>query len=465
VITMVSGGGASEVTGSFHNYIFDDNLDEVMAIDCGGRPVGFSTDIAVLAANGEAASGNGYRDMITAEESRTVSWPNLEVVPRVRYCLLSHGHLDHVLAAVLLAQKHRDIVLYGTNPTQWFCKFHWDTTLRFAKKDVEKPFSFDYADMEHAVSRFQEIPALDEFVPPIKLNDAVSFIPVRAGHILGAASFFIVYRNEVVGFHSGDIATFDQRTVWGAPKIELPTGLRFMVIDGTRITEAGASRETAEEEFKQKIGEWYCAGKSIRILSFSIGRTQECYELVREACPHAPIWIDGAGRDISTLYLEQLPPGRIDPKIKSHFVRDWEHRRRIIVGGPNIVLVPSAMQFGGCAMPYIRYGISRRDHVFVNPGWLDPCSPEYAFFEGKRGQVIEFRKNGEKETVPRFCEVARFNLTAHWSGDDALEAWERMKPEKTIIVHSDPERVAEFIAKHPGKGFITGQNEVPIRLL
>ena len=144
-----------------------------------------------------------------------------------------------------------------------------------------------------------------------------------------------------------------------------------------------------------------------------------------------------------------------DPKVERHFVRDSVHRREISSSDtPNIVVVPSAMQFGGCSRDYLKEGIERQDRLFISLGWIDPCSPEYAFFESEQGDA--FRVDGI--TYSRLCDVARFNRTAHCGGNDVLELRERLKPDKIILVHGDDEKMDEFIAQNPGKGFVKGKN-------
>src|SRR3989338_7539220 len=96
-----------------------------------------------------------------------------------------------------------------------------------------------------------------------------------------------------------------QRSVPDAPEIRFDH-LRFLTTESTKITEKNPPRREIEDEFKKIILDAYRHGMKIRIPSFAIGRIQELFALVKEACPDAPIWIDGQARDVSPIYAQQL---------------------------------------------------------------------------------------------------------------------------------------------------------------
>ncbi len=442
---FIAGGGGNEIGASFYLTLWDDGT--VIATDCGGRPSsGFNPDIFVVGT------------VPTSKEFQPQE-PDFSVVSNVDILLLTHGHLDHVLMVPVLARMHPRMQIYATAPTKAFCAFHWFETIKLAQhKNILSSFTQEEA--EQALERIQIIePTLDTSIR-IRLTDRLAFCAVSAGHILGAVSYILYENNQPVGFYSGDIANHSQRTVLGAPKLTFD-GLRFMVVESTRLTEQNEPRETIDERFITAIREAASRGMSIRILGFAIGRSNETYELVREAVgTTVPIYLEGAAKRISEIYLKYSPDGCIDPDIRTHFVADQSQRRAILAAyEPNIVIIPSAMQFGGLGMTYAEHGVSRTDHLFISPGWLDPCSPEYAFFETK-GRVLSVRKR----TIPILCKKERFSLTAHCDGNDIMEMHARMKPEKTILIHGDNTRMDQFLLQNPGKGFVKGENKTLISM-
>ncbi|KKU94617.1 MAG: hypothetical protein UY24_C0012G0002 [Parcubacteria group bacterium GW2011_GWA1_48_11b] len=457
--SLIFGGGANEVGASHKVYVFDDGT--VFAIDCGLRPTGFDSDISCLfdgKLNGSQDSKNQLDPSSIEAFPTCQTSPDMDIVPLVDFLLLTHGHFDHVGAVIYLVKKNPRIIIYATAPTREFCKFHWFTTIDLAeRKKLEPPYS--PADVELALSRMMIIaPSVGVAVNPVKVNDNLSFIPISAGHTLGAVSCFLVYKNEAVGFDTGDISFADTRTVQAAPRLKWNDGLRFMVVDSTRIGETNPPRKKTEAECIETVRNAFAEGKFIRFLTYAIGRSQEAYELAREACPDAPIFIDGAAREISEVFLQN---NAMSSDAAKHFVGDKKERFQIINGiKPNIVIAPSAMRFGGCARLYAEEGISRSNHLFISLGYLDPHSPEYSFFESEKGSVFKFGP----DAIPRFCDAERLNLTGHCDGNDVLETKDRMKPEMTILNHGDNAKMEKFIAEHPGEGFVKSENGKELKL-
>lgn len=444
-VVIIPRGGGDEVGASFYEMLVD---DEHYAFDCGIRPSRFKTDILPIHTKDKQLRDFLSEMSIKPERSPL---PNLVDVPEIKALFLTHGHLDHVGAVPILARKDRYMVIYATPATRRLCELHCFETIRIAERNEEVPL-FSKSDVEFTLSRVVEI------LPGqlVKVNDKLSVRPIEAGHILGAVSYIIYIDGQPVGFHTGDFSCSHQRTVPGAPEARFDR-LQFLTIDSTRLTEKNLPRETVEEECMDQMRQAHIQGIKIRFLVFSIGRAQEAFALAKEACPEAQIWIDGQAKEVSILYAKHL--NGVFSGIEKHFVLDETQRQRIINSeAPNIVIVPSAMQFGGHSRKYTVYGCERKDHLFVSLGWIDPCSPEYAFFESSRGDVFRF---GDKDK-PVFSQTARHNLTAHCDGEDVLAVQDRLNAEKVILVHGDGEKMDQFIENHPRRGFIRGNNNKPI---
>ncbi len=442
---FIAGGGGNEIGASFYVTILDDGT--VIAVDCGARPsAGFNPEISVVGAKP------------TSKEYRAPE-PDFSVVSNVDFLLLTHGHLDHVLMVPVLARLHPSMQIMATAPTKALCEFHWSETIKLAeRKHIASPFSSE--EVKKALERIQIIePSVDAIIH-IQLTDRLSIAAIPAGHILGAVSYAMYENGQIIGFYTGDYTPFDQHTVKGAPLLYCDD-LRFMVTASTHLTDQNKPREVVENKFVSAIQKASLRGMSIRILGFAIGRSQETYQLIREAIGvEMPVYLEGSAKTISNIYLKYSPDGLIDPHIQESYVSDWEQRRSILAARePNIVIIPTAMQFGGFGEIYAGHGVARNDHLFMSVGWLDPCSPEYTFF-GDHANVLRIRNR----TIPVLCQRERFSLTAHCDGDDVLAMHDRMHPNTTVLIHGDDTRMDQFLAQHPGKGFVKGSNGTFISL-
>lgn len=442
-IILTAKGGGNEIGASCYDYLFD---GELVRIDCGQRPSNFRSDIRpVVIRDRELAA---FLDEVLVKPE-VDSLPNWDTDIEIGHLLVSHGHFDHVAAVPYFLRKQRQAVIHATPVTAKICKIQWFSTPKIAERNKEVPL-FNESDAEFALSRIVEVQSGQR----IKINDKLEIEPVDAGHLLGAVSYVFYWDGEPVGFHTGDFTIRNkQRSVPDAPETRFDH-LRFLTTESTRIIEKNPPRHVIEDEFKEVVREGYRRGMKIRITSFAIGRIQEMFALVKEACPDAPIWIDGQAREVSAIYAEHL--GGVFSGIEKHFVLDNARRRQIIESGEtNIVLAPSAMQFGGLSRKYVEYGCGRPDHLFISPGYRDPRSPEYAFFASTSHNDI-FAFGAYK--AARMCQTATFNFTSHCDGDDVLEMRARMNPEKTILIHGDAEKMDEFVKSRPDEGFIVAEN-------
>lgn len=446
-IILTAKGGGNEVGASCYDYLFD---EELIRVDCGQRPSNFRSDIRHVVIRDREL--NAFLDEMLVKPE-TDPLPNWDTVSEVKHVLLTHAHFDHVAAVPYMLRKHRYATVYATPVTAKICKTQWFSTPKIAERKKEVPL-FNEHDAEFALSRIVQIQPRQR----IRINDNLEIEPDKAGHLLGAVSYTFYWKGEAVGFHTGDFTLHNkQRSVPDAPEIRFDR-LRFLTSESTRITEKNPPRHIIEDDFKDTVRDAYRQGMKIRIPSFAIGRIQEMFALVREACPDAPIWIDGQARDVSEIYSEYLSD--VFPGIEKYFVSDNAQRHQIIESGEaNIVLSPSAMQFGGFSRRYVEYGCGRQDHLFISPGYRDPRSPEFAFFASTSHNDV-FAFGAYK--VARMCQTATFNFTSHCDGDDVLEIKARMNPEKTLLVHGDAEKMEEFVKNHPNQGFVIAKNNEPV---
>lgn len=445
MIVVTAKGGGDEVGASHCHYLFG---SELVAVDCGLRPVNFNSEIRPV------KIWDSYLQYFLDDlliKPPVDQLPDLDYADEIKTLLLTHSHLDHVGGVPYLLRKHRHLNIYATPVTAAICKIQWFSTPRIAERNGEVPL-FNESDAEFALSRVIEIQPDQR----IRINDQLEIEPINAGHLLGAVSFIFYLKGIPVGFHTGDLTLCNnQRTVLDAPRIEFDR-LRFLTIDSTRLAEQNPPRHIEEKRFKELIRESYKKGMKIRIPTFAIGRLQEIFILCKEACPDANIWIDGQGREVSAIFA-----GYVDTLsgVEKHFVDDHSHRSEIIHSDkPNIVLSPSAMQFGGHSREYVEYGCGRKDHLFISVGYRDPSSPEFAFFAStSHNDVFEFGAYRSART----CQTATFNFTAHCDGKDVLDTISRTNPENVLLVHGDKRKMTQFTKDHPDLELTILENNKP----
>ncbi len=450
-ITLTARGGGNEVGASCYDYLFNDGLiNDLIRIDCGGRPSNFSSDIRPVKLRDKELSAF-LDDLLVKPEVNPL--PNWDTVSELKHLFLTHSHFDHVAVVPYVLRKHRYATVYATPVTAEICKIQWFSTPKIAERNGEVPL-FNESDAEFALSRIIQIQSGKR----IRINDKLEIEPVEAGHLLGAVSYIFYWEGRAIGFHTGDFTLHNkQRSVADAPEIRFDH-LRFLTTESTRITEKNPPRHLEEEKFQNTLKQAYHRRIKTRIFTFAIGRIQEMLALAKEACPDAPIWIDGQAKEISAIYAEHV--GGIFSGVEKHFVQNNSQRHEIIHSGePNIVLVPSAMRFGGRSRQYIEHACGQSDHLCISPGYRDLRSPEFAFFAStSHNDVFTF---GAYKAA-RMCQTETFNFTSHCDGNDVFEIKDRMNPDKTLLIHGDEVKMNEFVESHPDEEFVIAENDKPI---
>lgn len=463
ILSFLAAGGGNEVGASCRCYAFPDRL---VIVDAGARPLNFSNYIRlirsekdkILSPSFNAAQRELSKKPLPEFSAIPDGYDNIDIV-------LTHGHFDHVGAIVqtvkfLLARNPRaKIRIFGTGPTLEMTLHHAHEGIKIERE--EQPY--EKHDIEVVRQRFQNpIELCDDFSleHAVQLYESVSIIPPRACHILGAMQVVFVYKGEIIGVDTGDIS-LEHTFLAGAPLVSLP-GIRFMTVDATRLLEPRVPRSELQGDFMLALQDAvYSHGRSARVFSFAIDRTNVAYELAKAACPDVPIWIDGVGvRTIAQIYMRELGE-RLHSELGSSFIMTDEQRLQISRSPePTIVIVPSAMQFAGFGDYWFREGVGRNDRLFAHIGYCDPCSPEYALFEeSHRFSVLEI---GPRQVI-RLCDTYHQSISGHWTGEDVLDARYRLQPDMTLLTHGDNEKMDEFAALHAG--FRKGKNLEPIQLL
>jgi metallo-beta-lactamase family protein len=277
--TLMSAGGAREVTGSKHFCTIDNTL---VMVDCGAF--------------------QGKRDE-SYRRNRTFSFD-----PRgIHSVLLTHAHYDHCGLLPLLTKSGYDTSIHATPATRDLAdlvlldsanlqKRDRDYLLKQSKVDskltVYEPLYSD-TDVRACIERFVTV----AYHRPFYVADGVSATFFDAGHILGSAMALLSINREgrslKIGF-SGDMGRK------GLPIIRDPETLPpvdYLVLESTYGDRLHAGLNTTMDSLADVINRTVARGGKIIIPAFAIERTQElvyCIHLLHDQkrIPAIPLYVD-----------------------------------------------------------------------------------------------------------------------------------------------------------------------------
>ena len=365
--------------------------------------------------------------------------------------IISHAHLDHVgLLPYLFKMGYRGPV-YMTPPTRDIAALMSLDFIGVAYKQAATPLfsSTDIKEMvKHSIClNYNEV---SDITPDIRLTF------YNAGHALGSA---LVHLNIGNGFHNL-LYTGDYK--YGKSRLLDPAVTNFPRVE-TVITEStyGAKqdilppRQQSEAELIDKITTIISRGGKILIPELGLGRAQETMLILEDAMtsgklPKIPIYIDGMIWDINAIHTAY--PDFLSGQVKSQVFQDNnpfvsetfsrvgspQERRKVVEGGPCIVLATSGMLVGGASVEYLKEFAGNEKNAII-----------FVCYQGV-GSLGRQVQDGVKETkmiVDGREEIVKINLevhtiqglTAHAGRNEIIGFFNNMrpKPKRIIINHGE----------------------------
>lgn len=368
---------------------------------------------------------NGHHTYPDFEHLRTGGRPDV--------LLLTHAHADHVGGLGKLWEVAAPREAYCTAPTRDLVKAIGANDSGREDKAAQRQYH------RHAVDALEVIDYGEE---RILGRSNVVVTPLRAGHVLGAASYIIDFPSQRV-LVTGDIALHDQRAVRGFDVTALPRGVDLLIIEATYAYQQSTDAvdyNTEQHRLVTQVAEVLDAGGRVLIPAFSLGRAQEIAALFADVFDEGlltpfPVLLDGMTRDVCAIYerhRDQLLRRRQKPNGHSIYGRHVQPvastfrptATALAEMPPQCIIASSGMLMPGSrSAQYAEYmRANRRDAIFFS-GYLDDESP------GRR--MLDL--NGERVGA----RVDAYRLSAHAPAADLRELIREVNARQVIFVHGD----------------------------
>jgi putative mRNA 3-end processing factor len=365
------------------------------------------------------------------DESGKVKYP-IGAPEQIDFAVVSHAHLDHSGSVPTLYEKSR-IRWYATPPTSDICEILWKDNMKIMGDSLE----YGMPEFKRALKYWSPIlygQAMQTGGTRITLHDA--------GHIAGAAMVEMEY-NERTLLYTGDFKCEDTRMHKGAKYLN---GIDILVMESTYAFREHPPREETERMLMEEIYETVERGGNAILPSFALGRTQELISIIRDHDQDIPVFVDGMGKDISSIYLRH-PRYIRDAKgfrddVRSVCLVQHPGDRKQAVREPSIIISTSGMMNGGPVLNYLFN--TNSDSKLIFTGYC---------VEGTNGWTLQNKgyitKDGQELTVD--LPVVYLDLSAHAGRSELLEFIKRSGAEKIVLIHGDrPDEFAKELKETQG---------------
>ena len=388
----------------------------------------------------------GIRVNRTGEESLPDLSLLKESAPMLDAIFVSHAHADHIGALPLAHAMFPDAPIYATLPTQKLSAVMLNNAVNVMESETEATH-FTQESVETTIARMRTLP-MGEWV---ELWEGWRVLFIRSGHILGAVSICL-QTPEGTFLYSGDVSTFNQKTIDGLDAISSLPAIDFMVCEGTYGDSKHPSRNVEEMKLAKAVAEVIQAGGNVLIPSFALGRAQEIililkHAMVSKQIPFFPVVTDGLVNAICSLYASM--PEMLGKKIQNFmtnseqplFFSDYiraarmgEQEAILKDSRPKCIIASSGMLTGGASVTYAKGICGEKQHAIFLSGYQDAESPGRKLQELQSGDTLEF-PDGISAVVK--CRVERFHLSAHSDQIQLVSVIKTVNPKTLALVHGE----------------------------
>lgn len=372
--------------------------------------------------------------------------------------VLSHAHLDHSGLIPYLYKMGYKGPVYMTAPTRDIAALMALDFIGVAYKQAAAPLfkSTDIRNMvKHSVAlNYQEV---TDITPDIRIT------LYNAGHTLGSAMIHFNIGNGLHNYlYSGDIKFGKSRSLEAAtsyfPRLET---LQLEATYGGKDNNYPPRRES-EEELITFVKDIISKGGKVLLPELGTGHAQEKMLLLEDAIkmgklPKVPIYIDGMIWDINAVHTAY--PDFLSNAIRSNIFADKnpftseifsqvgspQERKKVIEGGPCIVLATSGMLVGGASVEYLREFADNPNNGLCLSCYQPPGGLGRQLKEGLK--EVKFNNNGKEEIVQiklKFLSIDGFS--GHSSRNELMAFINNInpKPRKIIINHGEQSKCLDL---------------------
>jgi len=367
--------------------------------------------------------------------------------------IISHAHLDHVGLLPYLYKMGYKGPVYMTAPTRDIAALLNLDFIGVAYKQAVKPIfsSVDIKEMvKHSICLgYNEV---TDVAPDIRITF------YNSGHVLGSS---MVHLNIGNGSHN---LLYAADYKYSKTRLLEPAVTNFPRVESA-ITEStyGAKtdilppRAETEAKFIKMVKETVDNGGKVLIPELGLGHAQETILRVEEAIregllPKIPMYIDGMIWDINAIHTAY--PDFLSSKVRDQIFQDKnpflsdifervgsaQERKKVIEGGPCIVIATSGMLVGGASVEYFKAFAGNQNNMMILSCYQGPGSMGRQVQEGAKQVMVEDELGSGKRKIDVNMRVELLSgLSPHAGRSEIMSFFNNMrpKPKRILINHGE----------------------------
>lgn len=372
--------------------------------------------------------------------------------------VISHFHIDHCGALPYFVERYGyEGPIFMTHPTKATLPMILEDSRRLLEMKNSRDATFTADQVIQSLKNVITIGINETY----EFEDGMILRPYYAGHVIGAAMFYVSYKGESV-VYTGDFSTMADKHLQSASIEALRPDLLI-----TESTYGGVLRDckkSKEREMLQIIQKTIDRDGKVLIPIFALGRAQEICLLVENywerMALNVPIYFSmGLTDKVNDVYsryanyTNQIIQEKLEHKsvFEFSFIKPY-FKRAIEKDGPMLIFATPAMLHSGSSLAIFKAMCSDKRNSIILPGF---CS------RGTVGdKILHNIKRIEvgKEILDVNLDVHNIAFSAHADMTGIFKIIDQCKPYNIMLVHGDRARMVHLKKK------ITDELNIPVMM-
>ncbi|GBG61410.1 hypothetical protein CBR_g20441 [Chara braunii] len=353
--------------------------------------------------------------------------------------VITHFHLDHCGALPYFTEVcGYDGPIYMTYPTKALLPLMLED---YRKVMVERKGETEQFNLQHIKQCLRKVSVLDQ-KQTVRIGPDIEICAFYAGHVIGAAMFYVRVNGESV-MYTGDYNVTPDRHMGSATVDRLRPDL--FITESTYATTVRDSKKAREREFLNAV--YSCVSKSGKVLIpvFALGRAQELCILLDEFWEQmnlkVPIYFSAGLTAKANLYY-RLFINWANEKVKDSYVSrntfDFKNvqpfdRASIDQVGACVLFATPGMLHGGLSLEVFKHWASSESNMVVIPGYCVAGTVGNKLMGGKLSRVDVDKRTSVEVRI----KVHQLSFTAHVDAKGILRMIHQCEPRHVMLVHGE----------------------------
>ncbi|KAG0320598.1 Integrator complex subunit 11 [Dissophora globulifera] len=352
--------------------------------------------------------------------------------------IISHFHLDHCGALPFFTEMcGYEGNIYMTHPTKAICPILLED---YRKITVERKGERNFFTSQNIKDCMKKVIAVN-LHQTIMVDDDLEICAYYAGHVLGAAMFYIRVGEESL-VYTGDYNMTPDRHLGSAWIDKVRPDV--LITESTYATTIRDSKRSRERDFLKKVHDCVAEGGNVIIPVFALGRAQELCILIETYWERmdlkVPIYFS-AGLTEKANHFYRLFINWTNEKIKSTFVQrnmfDFKHikawdRSFIDSPGPMVVFATPGMLHSGTSLELFKKWAPDPKNMVIMPGYCVAGTVGSKVLAGeKKIQIDAFTQ------VEVNLQVKNLSFSAHADAKGIMQLIRQCEAKNVVLVHGE----------------------------